>query len=343
MHSDTTKPARIPWGPIVGILLLGAMGFLLYLNRHEVEEAIRLLRGAQPLWLLAAVLCVTAGFVCAGQIYGRVLAALGHAADVLWLTAAALVTILINQAVPAGSVAAYAFLVASLRRRGFPVGSVTAVAGLELISWNVAVILAFVYGLGYLLLTTGLSGASISYTALGAALSVLGSVVYVASRPDDTLHDWSLHVKSAVNRVFGPIWTSAQVRQVMDEVLASRRMILEQPRRMVLLVALQLTVFTCHSLALDAILRSLGFGVPVPAVLAAYGLTLIVSVFTLLPGGGGTVEAALTVALASHGVPLEAALGAAVLFRLLSFWMLLPVAALFYRVLTRSAAPAKPG
>jgi uncharacterized membrane protein YbhN (UPF0104 family) len=39
---------------------------------------------------------------------------------------------------------------------------------------------------------------------------------------------------------------------------------------------------------------------------AAYGLTLIVSVFTLLPGGGGTVEAALTVALHAQGTPLEA-------------------------------------
>lgn len=342
MQSETSKPARIPWGAIVGVILIGAMGFLLYLNRHEVEEAFRLLRAAQPMWVVAAALCVVAGFICAGQIYGRVLAALGHAADILWLTAAALVTILINQVVPAGSVAAYAFLVASLRRRGFPVGSVTAVAGLELISWNVAVILAFIYGLAYLLFTTGLSGASISYTALAAALGVLGSVMYVASRPDDTLHDWSLRVKGGVNRLFGPVWTSAQVRQVMEEVLASRRMILEQPRRMVLLVALQLIVFTFHSLALDAILRALGFGVAVPAVLAAYGLTLIISVFNVLPAGGGTVEAGLTVALASHGVPLEAALGAAVLFRLLSFWMLLPLAALFYRVLTRSAAPSQP-
>lgn len=341
MQSDTTKPTRLPWGTIVGILLLGGLGLLLYINRHEVEEALTLLREARPLWLLAALGAVACGFICAGQVYGRVLAALGHAANVAWLTAAALVTILINQAVPAGSVAAYAFLVASLRRRRFPVGSVTAVAGLELISWNIAVILAFLYGIVYLLLTTGLSGAAISYTALGAALGLLSVVIYVASRPDDTLHDWSLRVKWLVNRIFGPVWTIAQVRQVMDEVLASRRMILEQPRRMALLVALQLTVFMFHSTALFCILRALGTPVPLYAVLAAYGLTLIVSVFTLLPGGGGTVEAALTVALAAQMVPIEAALGAAVVFRLISFWMLLPLGVLCYRMLTReNGAPS---
>jgi putative heme transporter len=340
MHSDTTKtPRRFPWSTVIGLLLLAALVLLLYANRHEVEEAIRLLRGARPEWVAVSVACIIAGFLCAGQIYGRVLAALGHRASVPWLTAAAMVTILTNQAVPAGSVAAYAFLVTSLRRRGFPVGSVAMVAGLELISWNTAVIAAFTYGLVYLLITTGLSGAAISYTAVAVALGVLATVMYIVSRSDDTFHSWGHNLKVAVDRVFGPVWTSAQVRQVVDEILASRRMILEQPRRMVVLVLLQLTVFTFHSLALESILRALGVPAPVLAVLAAYGLALIVSVFTLLPGGGGTVEAALTVALASQGVPIEAALGAAVLFRLLSFWILLPLGLVCYRLLTRSQTP----
>ncbi|MFO7168838.1 MAG: lysylphosphatidylglycerol synthase transmembrane domain-containing protein [Chloroflexota bacterium] len=335
----TESTRRFPWSTVIGILLLGALGLLLYLNRHEVEEAVRLLREARPIWVAVALACIAAGFLCAGQIYGRVLAALGHNASIGWLTAAAMVTILINQAVPAGSVAAYAFLVASLRRRGFPVGSVAMVAGLELISWNTAVIVAFTYGLLYLLITTGLSGAAISYTAVAVALGVLATVIYIVSRPDDTFHDWGHNVKLAVDRLFGQVWTSVQVRQVVDEILASRRMILEQPRRMLVLVALQLTVFTFHSLALDSILRALGEPAPVLSVMGAYGLALIVSVFTLLPGGGGTVEAALTVALVAQNIPLQVALGGALLFRLLSFWCLLPVGLVCYRLLTRGSAP----
>jgi uncharacterized membrane protein YbhN (UPF0104 family) len=69
--------------------------------------------------------------------------------------------------------------------------------------------------------------------------------------------------------------------------------------------------------------------------LAAYGLALIVSTYTVLPAGGGTVEAALTVGLTIQGVPLEAALGATVLFRLFSFWLLLPLGALCYRAIMR--------
>ena len=327
---------RTPWGAIIGLLLLAAIVAVAYLNREEVIKAFVLLRNVRPHYLLLAFGAVLTGFVCAGQIYGRVLAMLGHRARFWWLTAAAMVTILINQAIPAGSVGAYAFLVASLRRRGFPVGSVAMVAGMELLSWNGAVLVAFSYGLLYLLITSGLSGASVSYGALAVALGVMSGAIYVASRPDETLQQWALRLKRIVNRLFGPVLTAAQVTQAVDEILASRRLILEQPRRIVVLVGLQLLIFCCHSLALLAILHSLGADPPVAAMFAAYGLTLIVSVFTLLPGGGGTVEAALTVALHAQGVPLEAALGAAILFRLISFWIMLPIGMICYRLLTRS-------
>ncbi|MGQ9826437.1 MAG: lysylphosphatidylglycerol synthase transmembrane domain-containing protein [Roseiflexus sp.] len=322
---------------MVGLLLLAAIVTVAYFNREEVIKAFVLLRNVRPHYLLLALGAVLAGFVCAGQIYGRALIMLGHRARFWWLTAAALVTILINQAIPVGTMGAYAFLVASLRRRGFPVGSVAMVAGMELLSWNGAVLVAFSYGLIYLLITTGLSGASVSYGALAVALGVMGGAIYVASRPDETLQQWALRLKRVVNRLFGPVLTAAQVTQAVDEILASRRLILEQPRRIVMLVGLQLLIFCCHSLALLAILHSLGADPPIAAIFAAYGLTLIVSVFTLLPGGGGTVEAALTVALHAQGVPLEAALGAAILFRLISFWTMLPVGIICYRLLTRSS------
>ena len=341
INTESTRLRRIPWGIIIGLLLLAAIIGIAYLNRAEVIKAADLLRGVRPLYLALALGAVLSGFVCAGQIYGRVLAILGHRAQIWWLTAAAMVTILINQAIPAGSVGAYAFLVASLRRRGFPVGSVAMVAGMELLSWNGAVLTAFSYGLIYLLVTTGLNGASVSYGALAAAIGLLSGALYIASRPNETLHTWGLRLKSLVNRLFGPVLTNAQVSQAVDEIVASRRLILDQPWRMAMLVGMQLLIFFFHSLALLAILHGLGSTPPVAAMFAAYGLALIVSVFTLLPGGGGTVEAALTVALHAQGVPLEAALGAAILFRLISFWLMLPIGVFCYRLLTRSADNAK--
>jgi uncharacterized membrane protein YbhN (UPF0104 family) len=63
-------------------------------------------------------------------------------------------------------------------------------------------------------------------------------------------------------------------------------------------------------------------------VLSASGIALLTSTVNVLPGGG-TVEAALVAVLTQLGVGAEA-VPAAILFRLLNFWMLLPIAAACY-------------
>lgn len=331
------RSLRLPWSYLIGALLLAGVIVLIGRNWIEVSNAVRLLEQVQPIWLGLALGAIALGFVCAGQVYGRVLATLGFRESLPWLTFTALVTVLINHAIPAGSVAAYAFLVISLRRRGIPPANVALVAALELLSWNGAVLLLFGYGVVYLIL----SGLAVTprtyYLSVGTAVTILGVLMFIVSRPHSTLHAWAQNIKHVADKVFGVIWSDAQVLQVVDDVVANRRLILEQPLRMLLLVVLQLSMFICHSLALLAILHSLGVNPPPLAVLAAYGLGLIASTFVVLPGGGGAVEAALTLALIAQGVPSEAALGGAVLFRLLSFWMLLPFGLVGYRVLTNAS------
>lgn len=331
---------RIPWGSLIGVALTAIVLTLIARNwgsiQVEVAEALALIRAASPAWLALAALAILAGFLCAGQIYGRVLGTLGHRAPTLWLSAAALVTMLLSQALPVGTVASYAFLTTSLRRRGVPATSVAVIASLELLSWGGAMLLLFVYGIVYVLLTTSsgvLAGAS--FTGFATVGVMIGVYVFIGTRPRATMLEWAQRVRRLINRVFGPVWSEAQVLRTVDELAHNRQLIIEQPLRVLLLICLQLSIFALHSLALLAILHALGAAVAPLAVLAAFGLALIVSAYTLLPAGGGTVEAALTVALTIQGVPLEAALGATVLFRLFSFWLMLPLVGVCYRLLLR--------
>jgi uncharacterized protein (TIRG00374 family) len=304
-------------------------------------EALSLVLSARPGWLALAALAILAGFLCAGQIYGRVLATLGYKARSLWLSAAALVTMLLSQALPVGTVASYAFLTTSLRRRGVPAASVAVIASLELLSWGGAMLILFVYGMVYVLLTTHNSTvAGASLTGFATVALMIGVYLFIGTRPRDTMHRWALRAKRLLDRVVGPVWSEAQVRHTVEELSHNRQLMIEQPLRVLMLICLQLTIFTLHSLALLAILHALGVPIMPPAALAAYGLALIVSAYTVLPAGGGTVEAALTVALSVQGVPLEAAIGATVLFRLFNFWLMLPVGAFCYRLLLRHPARA---
>jgi uncharacterized protein (TIRG00374 family) len=331
---------RIPWTYLISGLLLAVFLTLLLRNwgyvRAKTLDALALIETARPIWLALAALAILGGFLCAGQIYGRVLRALGYKAPTLWLSAAAMVTILLSQALPVGTVASYAFLTTSLRRRGVAASSVAVIASLELLSWGGAMLILFIYGMAYVLATTSNSSvAGASLTGFATVVLLIGAYVFVGSRPRDTLHSWAMGAKRAIERILGPIWHESQVQRMVDELAHNRALMLEQPTRVLLLVCLQLTIFTLHSIALLAILRGLGVTIAPLAALAAYGLALIVSTYTLLPAGGGTVEAALTVALTVQGVPLEAAIGATVLFRLFNFWLLLPLGAACYRALMR--------
>lgn len=326
---------RTPWRYVAGAALLVALFELLGHNWLKLHTALQLAQHATLHGLALAVAAIVGGFLCAGQIYGYVLRTLGYRARALWLSANALVTILLGQTIPAGSLGSYAFLTVSLRRRGTPAASVALLASMELLSWMGAMLLLFCYGLAYMLLTAHGSAASACYPGAACALALLGGALYAGSRSRATLHGWALRAKRGVERVLGLRWPDALAARAVDEFDANRRMILERPRRVLLLVGLQLTIFALHSAALWAVLWSMGVVVAPAALLAAYGLAGIVSTFTVLPGGGGAVEAALTLALGAQGVPVEAAFGATLLFRLFSFWLLLPIGALCYRLLLR--------
>lgn len=324
---------RIHWTYVAGGVLLGAILLLVTHNAPTLHAAFLLMYQAAPGWLGVAVVAIATGFVCAGCIYGRVLATLGYHVRRLWLVAAALVAILISQTIPAGTVGSYAFLTASLHRRGIPATSVAVLAGLELLSWLGAMFVLFSYGVAYMVATSGIGSATTTLSTATSAVIVLSSGLFVGSRSQATLRGWALRTKRVVERLSGSCSASARLVYVVDEIAAHRDLIVRQPRHVFGLICLQLGVFLLHSLALLAILHSLGVSVALPAVLAAYGLSLIAGTFTMLPGGGGTVETALALALSVQGVPLDTAVGTAILFRLLSFWLLLPLGAVCYRFL----------
>jgi putative heme transporter len=329
---------------IIGAILLMALFALVVHSWPTICHAVVLMAHARPGWLVLGGLAVVAGFVCAGQIYGRVLGMLGYHAPQLWLISAAMVSILISQSIPAGTLGSYAFLTTSLRRRGLPATSVALLASLELLTWIGAMLVLFSFGLLYNLLTIGEGVTTqITYSAAATALTVVGGFTFAATRPRGTLHRWVTLLHALAGRLLRRRWSEAHISRVVDELDTNRRLLTQHPRQTLTLLYLQLGVFLLHSLALLMLLRALGVAAPPLGVLAAYGLALIASTFTALPGGGGAVEVALALALTAEGVPPEAALGATILFRLFSFWLLLPLGVICYRLLTMSDDGRLPG
>jgi putative heme transporter len=75
----------------------------------------------------------------------------------------------------------------------------------------------------------------------------------------------------------------------------------------------------------------LALGVPIPwkGLLLAYGAGQLAASLPITPGGLGVVEGSITVALVAFGAPNESTAYAVLLYRLISFWMILVVGWLF--------------
>lgn len=330
------------WRIVFSLLLTLGVVVLAYIKRDRIWAAVMLLREAKPAWLLLAFALELFAFFCASQVYGRVLRSLGYQFEALRLWGVALVAIVLSQSVPAGGVASYAFLVRSFRRRGVPPGHSALMASLEALSYAGGMLLLFFFSLSFITLRSGAGAAEeTSLVAAAMAVAVIGSALFALTRDQEVLTRWLLRLKNGVARALSRTWSDTPINKLVDDLARGRALIAARRGELVLLVVIQITALTIHSLAMLVVLYSLGVRTSLLVVLAAFGIALITSTFNVLPGGGGTVEAVLVLSLTQLGVD-ERAIVAAVIFRLLNFWLLVPVAAICYRWLMHGSVPDAP-
>src|SRR5262249_54998933 len=74
-------------------------------------------------------------------------------------------------------------------------------------------------------------------------------------------------------------------------------------------------------------------------LLLGYGAAQLAAMLPFTPGGLGVVEGSLTLALVSYGGAYPTTLAAVLLYRLLSYWLILPAGLVAYGWI-RVAAPA---
>jgi uncharacterized protein (TIRG00374 family) len=342
------RPAQrwLGWRLALGVLLSAGILLFAYFNRAWILEALGLARAAKPTWLLLAFVVIITSFLISSQVFYVALHSLGHRVGVLRLWATAIVAIVTSQLFPAGSVASYAFLLDTYRRRGVSAAEAVLVATLEALSYAGAMLIFAIFGVAYLAsrtLAADPDGSSLlaPLLAAGIALALIGGALLVLTRDQATIARWLLRFHTLLFRALRRPRPSAWVDATMAEITRMRALVAERRSMIVLLVVIQLIALSGHSLGLYLVLRSLGAYPSFLTVLSAFGIALLTSTVNVLPGGGGTVEAALVAVLAQLGVG-AAAIPAAIVFRLLNFWVMLPIAASCYAWLARGRAVGQP-
>jgi putative heme transporter len=225
----------------------------------------------------------------------------------------------ITNSIPAGSAIAPVYSFRQYRLRGAD----QALAGWSVVAAFVAESVALA-----VVATAGLSvaeaeGASLDLVGVIVTVLILAiamAVVFVQRRA----LVWTV---SAVLRLCRRLtgWPRGELAHHIDRIIHRLTVVRLSPGQMLgaLRLALANWLLDCGCLALS--FMAVGAGVPWKGLLLAYGAGQLAANLPITPGGLGVVEGSLTIALVAYGGVAPSTVVAVLLYRVLSFWLALPV------------------
>lgn len=320
--SRRSIPGWVNWAKrLLTVVLLAAAAWAAFERRSQISDAGGLLSRTTAWWIVAAVAAEVLSMVAFARLQRWLLKAGGVRVRLVEMVEIILAGNALSSSLPGGPAWSAAWAFGQLRRRGANrvlAGWVLVVAGI-LASFAVFVIVvsgAFVSG------DTGpLTGLRWVAAAL-AAIPVGAGFVYVLASDSD-------RVRNALNRGWATVAARSgaaravgrQAKSIVDRVGIVQPGVLGWSEAFGMAMANWLWDAVC----LAACIEALGFHVPWRGVLVIYGLTQISASLPITPGGIGVVEGSLAALLAAYGATSAQALAIVFLYRIVSFWGLVPV------------------
>ncbi len=323
----TTSPGRRrslgrawPWIKYGGGIALGALALWVVAGRRgELSGASHYLDHLRWQWLVIAAAVELASFVAFAALQGRLLEAGGVRIPLRRLTAVTLASTAIASSIPAGPLVSSVFAYRQYRRYG--ADGALATWTLAAVFVTAAVSLAVVAGAG--LAIAGAEGANLDLVGVTAgvlAAALVMGALFLQRRIAVWVITGAVRLSSRWIR-----WPQGDVAARVDTfVLRLTTVVLSGPR--IARAAgwgLANWIFDCGCLALSFL--AVGVGVPWKGLLLAYGAGQLAANLPITPGGLGVVEGSLTIALVAFGGSETSTVAAVLLYRILSFWIVLPI------------------
>ncbi len=311
------------------LTLTGICLYLLAPSIVEVFQAWENLDRFEPLWLLAILGCETMSFF---SIFVLQRVALP---DVSWFDGSMsyLIGNAFNRVTPGGGATGTALQARFLYDAGYDLTGVASALAATSLMISLAVLILPVFSFPAIIAGLNVPGSLADAAWVGAIVFAVviaaGVMVLHRSRPLELLGDWLA-------------WVANRFRRNQPPIEGLGRRLVEQRDRLVrtigshwqLAVTAAVARWAFEYLALLVALNAIGANVEPTLLLLAFSTAELLGLLPFTPGGLGFVEAGLTGTLALAGVHAADAVLATLVFRLVSFWLPLPVglvAAFFFR------------
>ncbi len=327
-----SPPRRHPLRAALIFLVIVVALFLILPRLAGQRHAVDLVRRADWALLVLGVVLETVSLVFYSMLFRRLLGLLQFPVTLALALRINLAGLAAAHLFSAGGVGGAAVTYRVLQKRGMPHSLVL----IAIIFQN-----AFAYSVLFLLFGSGLLALVLRGQANDLAM-VIAAVLVALLLALSVYGFWLLNHPSALRRRARQVvdWLgrrSSRVRvpherldEWLDGVVDGWRRLRRDGRRHLRTVGHSAGYWGFDILCLLAVMFAFHQWVPIYSVLIAYGVANVVGTFSPTPGGLGAVEAVMIALLAGFGLGSSAAVAVVLVYRLINFWLPIPVGLVTY-------------
>lgn len=328
--TTTTKPGDHPGRRRLrraATLLVGAfvVNYLVLPQLAGARKAIHLLGDVQLGWLVAGVV-LEAGAILAYAELTRTVLPPQDRPSLRRMTAITMSTLGLSHVVPGGNAVGSSMgyrLLLSSGVRGTDAAFALATQGI-----GSAVVLNLLLWVG-LVVSIPLRGINPLYgtaAVLGALLlAAVGGAVVLLTKGE---HRLAAFVCRAANRV--PFLEGEAVAGVLARVAERLRELAADRRLLARAGGWALLNWLLDAASLWVFLAAFGYRIGIDGLIISFGLANVLAAIPITPGGLGVIEGVLSATLVGFGAPRGVAVLGVVSYRLVNFWLPIPLGALAY-------------
>jgi hypothetical protein len=316
------RALRRSWPVVKYLLGLGIVALTVWaLSSHtdELSGLSEVFRDLNWWWVPPALVAEVASFVCWAGMQFTLLRSGGLRAPRWPLLRTTFAAQALTNSLPGGSAVSAVYSFRWFRR----FGADTTLAAWAMVGTVIAsvVSLSLVAIAGLALATEEGSSLDLIPVLIGSlTLTLLIGALFVYERPLAVLLSWSIRTSRAlVGRPRGDVEAQVQriVRWVTTVRLGWREVVT------IVLWGVGNWIFDCACFAM--MFLAVGAGIPWKGLLLAYGAGQLAATLPITPGGLGAVEGSITIALVAFGGARSTTVDAVLMYRFISFWLILVV------------------
>ncbi len=321
----TPRKQRLLGKPMTKTMLAVVAGFGLILSISDVQKILRLAQKIEIPFLVLAFIAAILSYLFIGLALRRLLDLVGERLSFKEMFAISWVSTSVNYLISTGGVGGLTMRVFLLRKKDISFSETFLVSFVHNFMINGVLIGFVMFGFGYLLTNKGLrfyhhltSGIVLAIT-LTLSLLATGSVINKAFRERFIDFFYGVINRISVKFTQKTVFQEASLAEFKEEFHQGISLMLSRKRDMVLPLLYVFLDWLGCLITLYLSFITIGYPISPGVLLVGFAVGIFVSIISFIPGAIGIMEGSMAAIYYSLAVPLEVAIVAVLLYRIVYY------------------------